>query len=163
MREKFWHLASKIVFEYNYFHEYQNHLLKIRWRVAAATGVIALSALALTQLMGNLSIVWQLLMLASGCIGLVYEKSAVADKLAALRYFLPDMGRQVNELAMDWLEVQEARDDCEDGIARVFYEKHLKERSELSDKYIGSLHFPEHCKSAERAHELAERWAKCNG
>ena len=57
MREKFWHLASKIVFEYNYFHEYQNHLQKIRWRVAAATGVIALPALALTQLMGTLSFV----------------------------------------------------------------------------------------------------------
>jgi hypothetical protein len=159
MRDKLWRLLDKTRFEYNYFQEYRQHLEKIRLAVVIATGLISCIVMSLSLAVAVPAIVWNLALLVSGAAALVFDKLMINDKLAALKYFIPELNRLLDSLHTEWIKVNELYDYDEAEIGEIFT-RHMTELSLLTEKYLDNLNFPTHGKSVEKASEITRYWAE---
>ena len=159
MREKLWNLLDKTRFEYNYFQEYRQYLERCRILVVVATSLAMFLVIGLSLLIDGYSLVWNLLLLASGATALVFEKLMIADKITALKYCIPELNAQLDGLHTEWLEVNELYDYTDEEILMIFT-KRMHALSHISEKYLDNLHLPEHRKSVEKASQVTRVWAE---
>jgi hypothetical protein len=159
MREKLWNLLDKMRYEYNYYQEYRQHLERMRIGVIIVTSVIVLLVINLSLFLDGFGILWHLMLLASGIIATIYEKLMIADKLTALRYFIPEVGTQLNELNAEWINVNDLYEYTDEQIAGIFTAR-MSAYSKLTEKYTGNLLLTEHKKSALRASEVTKQLAE---
>jgi len=159
MREKLWNLLDKTRYDYNYYQEYRQHLEKMRIIVVAVTSITAFVVISLSSLIDGLGVLWHLMLLASGVTAMIYEKLMIADRITALKYFIPELNQQLDELNVAWVNVNELYNYESEDIAKT-YTNHLVAISKLTEKYIDDLYFPQHEKSAKKAIEITKHWAE---
>ena len=105
-----------------------------------------------------MSVLWNILIIASAVIGLMYDKLMISDKLYALKYYIPSLCAQLDCLHIDWINAKSLYEYSEIELGEIFG-KHLKELSSLSDKYMDGFSWRVHKRAAKRASEITKMWA----
>ena len=159
MREKLWNLLDKTRYDYNFFQEYRQHLERVRIAVVIITSAVSFVVVGLSTLLEVNGVIWGLLILASGVASLVFDKLMIADKLTALKYFIPELNSRLDELQTEWINVNYLYEYEDDAIADIYNEISTA-ISRLTERYLDNLNFPDHKKSALRASEITKHWAE---
>lgn len=128
---------------------------RCRLWVAVGTSLTLFLVLGLSLLFDGHSLLWNLLLLTSGAIALVFEKLMIADKIAALKYCIPELNAQLDGLYAEWVEVNEIYDYSDEEIWDMIALR-MRALSDISEKYLDSLYFPEHAKSVEKASQVTK-------
>ena len=159
MRDKFWNLLDKTRFEYHYFQEYRQYLERVRVTVLILTSLVSFLVIGLSLNTDIAPIMLNLLLLASGITALVFNKLMITDKLTALKYFIPEMNRQLDDMQAAWIEMN-GRHEYDKEKAATLFTLHMTAISVLTEKYLDNLNFPIHRKSVERSSEITKMLAE---
>jgi len=156
MREKLWNLLDKTRYEYNYYQQYKAYLEKCQMVVAITTAIVWAMVVNLALLFSDYSLLWTLLLILSGMIAIIIDKMGIANRIAALKYYLPQMSKKLDAFHKDWMQASEATEQ----ELLVLFTKHMKRFSALADTYLQDIHSPPHSGSAEKADVIARHWAE---
>ena len=159
MREKFWNLLDKTRFEYHYFQEYRQYLERIRIAAAILASLVLFFVVWLSLNTSIAPIMLNLLLLFSGAMALIFDRIMIADKLTALKYFIPEMNRQLDDMHAAWIEMNGTHDYDKEKVAALFM-RHMTAISVLTEKYLDNLNFPVHRKSVKRSSEITKMLAE---
>jgi len=153
MRERLWNLLDKTRFEYHYFQEYRQKLARWHTAFVAFTAIVSLSIISVSLTFGMFPVVWGLLLFACGIASILFDKMTVIDRLAALRYYIPELGRQLDVIEADWVKVNDMY-EYDDVTIGEMYNDHTLAISKLGEKYLDGLDLSGNKGSIRKASEV---------
>jgi hypothetical protein len=141
MIQEFWNSYEQIKFEYFYYELYSNSDESFQTRVDIVSGVITLACIYGWSVRPEFSAIWSALILTSNVMSLVVDKFKSAQRVCALKYYLPEVSSLLNEMASKWREMQAdvITDDVE--ILGLIHEFESL-NTNLKNKYFSSVPFP---------------------
>ena len=138
MREVYWRHFTQLKMDEFYYTEYQTSSARYMFVVSILTNTISIVLIVLWSFFDHLSALWAVVIGVMQILNMVRHQLPFSRRIDALKHFLPDLARLLNEVKRDWGRIY-LEELAESHINDLIY-SHEQRYADLLDKYaVGGL------------------------
>jgi hypothetical protein len=152
MVERYWNLLTDSLFKYACFSEYRKFLNRISQSVNLFNALLAFVAIGGYFAASSLVWLWGVFIVISGAMTVIIQQFGISEKLAALKYYLPLLDKQINEMREEWREMAYVYEYSEADASECL-SVHEKALSDLSFTYLDCVELPSFAQWERAANE----------
>ena len=141
MRDSYWNMLQLVTYNHIYWQLYRNRISGFEIFIRASCAVLSCASIAAWSIWSFLPQLWAILLGISQIAQVVYPYLPYENRLAALKFLLPDVADLEKRVSAKWRELENSKDttDTDYQSALVGFED---EFLNLQQKYLGDDDIP---------------------
>lgn len=159
MREKYWNYYTTTKYELLYFYEYLNNSYKWLRSLDSFLAVASCSSIAAWAVWDEIPVVWAVIIAASQVVSALKQFMPYSRRIQALNDLIPRLEGVVNRIDHEWFKV-DSNELTDDQINDLIF-SFKKECTDLGNKYLTGVYFPDREDLRSAAQNKAECFFEC--